>query len=204
MDRNRCLPEGVLLLLEAIPRDPVGPCRVRNLILDAPLSIPHQGLPLREIKGRGSSHANDPAIVQQLVDLLQTLGVSQQVVQDVQQAVNKSKPRVVDGKKHALYVLKQKLDKANNHLAHVDEVLQKKEAEYLSALNRVEKQKALVTQLVKDYWEARKRLESLFDGEDETERQAVSLDEKDNDMSQHENLLDNQYPEGWETVQPKK
>ena len=138
------------------------------------------------------------------MDLLQTLGVSQQVVQDVQQAVNKSKPRVVEGKEHTLYVLKQKLDKANNHLAHVQEVLQKKEAEYLSALNRVEEQKALVTQLDKDYWEARRRLESLSDGEDETERQAVSVDEEDNDMSQDEDLLDNQYPEGWETVQPKK
>ena len=162
------------------------------------------GPPTARNKGRGSPQANDPAVVQQLVDLLQTLGVSQQVVQDVQQAVNKSKPRVVEGKEHMLYVLKQKLDKANNHLAHVQEVLQKKEAEYLSALNRVEEQKALVTQLDKDYWEARRRLESSSDGGDETERQAVSVDEEDNDMSQDEDLLDNQFPEEWETVQPKK
>ena len=76
------------------------------------------GPPTARSQGRGST---------QLVDLLQSLGVSQQVVQDVQQAVNKSKPRVVEGKVHTLYLLKQKLDKANNHLAHVQEVLQKKE-----------------------------------------------------------------------------
>ena len=143
-------------------------------------------------------------MVQQLVDLLQSLGVSQQVVQDVQQAVHKSKPRVVEGKEHTLYVLKQKLDKANNHLAHVQEVLQKKESEYLSALSRVEEQIELVTQLDKDYWEARRRLESSSDGEGDTEPRAVSVDENEDAMSQDEELQSNQYPEGWETVQPKK
>ena len=111
---------------------------------------------------------------------------------------------MVEGKEHMLYMLKQKLDKANNHFTHVQDVLQKKEAEYLSALSRVEEQKALVTQLDKDYWEARRRLESSSDGGEETDRQAVSVDEEDNEMSQDEDLLDNQYPEGWETVPPKK
>ena len=130
------------------------------------------GPPTARTKGRGSQ-ANDPAVVQQLVDLLQTLGVSPQVVQDVQQAVHKSKPRVVEGKEHMLYVLKQKLDKANNHLAHVQEVLQKKEAEYLSALGRVEEQKALRRA---EGW----NLQS--DGGEEAERQAVSIDGEDNEI----------------------
>ena len=79
--------------------------------------------------------------MQHMVDLLQSLGVSQQVVQDVQQAVHKNnKPRVVKGKEHTLYVLKQKLDKANDHLAHVQQAMQKKESEYLTAIDRVEEQ----------------------------------------------------------------
>ena len=58
------------------------------------------------------------------------------------------------------------MDKANNHLAHVQEVMQKNESEYLWAIDRVEEQKALVEPSDKAHWEARKRLESSSDGEE--------------------------------------
>ena len=54
-----------------------------------------------------------------------------------------------------------------------------------------------MTQLDKDYWEARGRLESSSDDEE-------SVDENEDEMSQNEDIQSNQYPEGWETVQPKK
>ena len=49
--------------------------------------------------GKGAQN-RDPAVMQHLVDLLQSLGVSQQVVQEVQQAVQKNEPRVVEEKEH--------------------------------------------------------------------------------------------------------
>ena len=177
------------------PNNSRGPVVLRPASSRTQAKSPHHPKPRplsqRNQAGKGAQN-HDPTVTQNLVDLLQSPGVSQQVVQKVQQAMQKSKLRVVEEKEHTLYVFKQKIGQANTHFAHVQEETQKKEREYLAAIDRFEEQKSLVEQLEKANWEAPERLESSSDGEEEVAPDASMQEEEDQDTEQN-NVYRRQY-----------
>ena len=98
-----------------------------------------------------------PDVVSQLLNLLQNLGVSQQVMGEIRTKTSQAsqKARVVPARTRRVAEMEEKWLKAASHLENLREQSTKKEQEYLASLGRFEEQKKVVEKLEAEYREAK-------------------------------------------------
>ena len=101
-----------------------------------------------------------PDVVSQLLNLLQNLGVSQQVMGEIRTKTSQAsqKARVVPARTRRVAEMEEKWLKSASHLENLREQMTRKEQEYLASLARFEEQEKVVVKLEAEYREAKNLL----------------------------------------------
>ena len=101
-----------------------------------------------------------PDVVSQLLNLLQSLGVSQQVMGDIRSKTSQAsqKATVVPARTRWVAELEEKWLKSASHLENFREQTTRKEQDYLASMSRFEEHEKLVLKLEAEYREAKNLL----------------------------------------------
>ena len=101
-----------------------------------------------------------PDVVSQLLNLLQSLGVSQQVVGEIRSKTSQAsqKARVVPARTRWVAELEEKWLKSASHLENLREQMTRKEQDYLASMAWFEEHEKLVLRLEAEYREAKNLL----------------------------------------------
>ena len=166
--RRGCTAFGVVWLgvMEALAR--VVKPRVRELHRHARLPILGEVRPAARTqagKGWSSNPSGEnsipvsisPDVVSQLLNLLQGLGVSQQVMGEIRSKTSQAsqKARVVPARTRRVAELEEKWLKSASHLENLREQMTRKEQDYLAIMARFEEHEKLVLRLETEYREAK-------------------------------------------------
>ena len=98
-----------------------------------------------------------PDVVSQLLNLLQSLGVSQQVMGEIRTKTSQAsqKARVVPARTRRVAELEEKWLKSASHLENLREQMTRKEQDYLASMSRFEEHEKVVLKLEAEYREAK-------------------------------------------------
>ena len=98
-----------------------------------------------------------PDVVSQLLNLLQSLGISQQVMGEIRSKTSQAsqKARVVPARTRRVVELEEKWLKSASHLENLREQMTRKEQDYLASVSRIEEHEKLVQKLEAEYREAK-------------------------------------------------
>ena len=98
-----------------------------------------------------------PDVVSQLLNLLQNLGVSQQVMGEIRTKTSQAsqKARVVPARTRRVAEMEEKWLESASHLENLREQMTRKEQEYLASMARFEEQEKVVQKLEAEYREAK-------------------------------------------------
>ena len=101
-----------------------------------------------------------PDVLSQLLNLLQSLGVSQQVMGEIRTKTSQAsqKARVVPARTRRVAELEEKWLKSASHLENLREQTKRKEQDYLASMDRFEEHEKLVLRLEAEYREAKNLL----------------------------------------------
>ena len=101
-----------------------------------------------------------PDVVSQLLNLLQSLGVSQQVMGEIRTKTSQAfqKARVVPARTRRVAELEEKWLKSASHLENLREQMTRKEQDYIASMSRFEEHEKVVEKLEAEYREAKNLL----------------------------------------------